>query len=59
MRRYTRLNVAAPASRYRPVTLPIDHKIRAGGLAERQGGDAADLIAVGHTAVVLEIIHGS
>ena len=29
-------------SRYRPMPLPVPHEIRAGGLAEGQGGDAAD-----------------
>ena len=37
----------------RPVPLPIPHKVRAGGLTDRQGGDAASLVPVGHAAVIL------
>lgn len=33
--------------------LPIADEVRAGDLAERQGGDAAGLVAVGHAAVIL------
>ena len=33
--------------------LPIPHEVGRGGLGERQGGDAAGLVPVGHAAVVL------
>ena len=33
--------------------LPVPHEVRAGGLGEGQGGDAAGLVPVGHAAVIL------
>ncbi len=42
-----------PGASHHPVPLPVPHEVWRGGFGERQGGDAAGLVPVGHAAVVL------